>query len=78
MALEDELKAIIVEQLAVDEAAVVPNARLQDDLGADSLMLMALAELLAARYKISIEPDEVFDVPDVAGLVELVRSKLPA
>ena len=78
MELEAELKQIIVEQLAVDEAAVVPHARLQDDLGADSLMLMALSEILATRYKVTIEPDEVIDVPDVAGLYALVRSKLPA
>ncbi len=78
MELEPVVKDIIVEQLAVDPATVVPQARLQDDLGADSLMLMGLAEQLGARFKITIEPDEIFDTHDVAGLFVLIRSKLPA
>ena len=77
MDLETELKSILVEQLAVDESAVVPQARLGDNLGADSLMLMAITELLCERYKVALVPDEVFEIPDFAGLVALVRSRLP-
>jgi len=37
MAVPDQVKKIIVEQLGVDEEEVTPDASFVDDLGADSL-----------------------------------------
>ena len=37
MAVADQVKKIIVEQLGVDEDEVTPDASFVDDLGADSL-----------------------------------------
>ena len=42
MDLFAEIKEIIVKELALDEEAVIPEAHLQDDLGADSLALLNL------------------------------------
>ena len=52
MDLYDEIKEIIVTELALDKEVVVPEAHLQDDLGADSLGLLNLAEAIDARYGI--------------------------
>ena len=37
MAVAERVKKMIVEQLGVNEAEVVPEAKFIDDLGADSL-----------------------------------------
>lgn len=51
------VKAILVEQLGVDEEEVVPSASLVDDLGADSLDQVEL--IMAAEEEFNIEvPDE--------------------
>ena len=39
--IETRVKKVLAEQLAVDEAQVVPDARFQEDLNADSLDLVA-------------------------------------
>jgi acyl carrier protein len=77
MNLDAELRAMLAEQLAVEEAEVVPGARLQDDLGADSLLLVDLAERIGKRWGITILPDELADVANVGDLEKLVRAKLP-
>ena len=47
MELFSELKEIIAMELAVDESTVVSEAHLQDDLGADSLGMLNIAEAIA-------------------------------
>jgi acyl carrier protein len=76
MTLYDEIKEIITMELALDEKAVVPEAHLQDDLGADSLGLLNLAEALDSRYRIQLQGDDLVDVPNVGELVKLVESKI--
>ena len=76
MTLYDEIKEIIVSELALDKEAVAPEAHLQDDLGADSLGLLNLAEAIDARYGISLQGDDLVDLANVGELVKLVESKI--
>ena len=76
MDLFAEIKEIIIEELAVDEEAVVSEAHLQDDLGADSLMILNLTEVIGIRYEIEIQGDDLVDIANVGELVKLVESKI--
>lgn len=76
MTLYDEIKEIITTELALDKEGVVPEAHLQDDLGADSLGLLNLAEAIDARYGINLQGDDLVDVANVGELVKLVESKI--
>ncbi len=76
MTLYDEIKEIITTELAVDREVVVPEAHLQDDLGADSLGLLNLAEAIDARYGIELQGDDLIDIANVGELVKLVESKI--
>lgn len=70
-----EIKEIIAKMLALDEEAVTPEAHLQDDLGADSLALLNLAEALTKRYGAEITGDDLLDLARVGELVKWVESK---
>ena len=76
MDLFTEIKAIMVKELALGEEIVVPEAHLQDDLGADSLAILNLTEIIALRYKIEIVGDDLVDIANVGELVKLVESKI--
>ena len=76
MELYAEIKEIIVRELAVDKEVVVSEAHLQDDLGADSLALLNLAEAIETRYRIEIQGDDIVDLANVGELVKLVESKI--
>jgi acyl carrier protein len=76
MALFDEIKELIISELAVDESAVVQAAHLQDDLDADSLGLLNLAEAISARFGIELQGDDLVDLPNVGELVKLVELKI--
>jgi acyl carrier protein len=78
MDLFNELKEIIAAELAIDESTVVPAAHLQDDLGADSLGILNIAEAIADKYKITIVADDLVDIANVGELVEMVKAKIAA
>ncbi len=76
MALYDEIREMITTELALDREVVVPEAHLQDDLGADSLGLLNLAEAIDARYGLGLQGDDLVDIANVGELVKLVESKI--
>ena len=57
----DRIKKIVVEQLGVEEAEVVPRASFVDDLGADSLDLVELIMALEEEFS---KPDKKMEIPD--------------
>jgi len=76
MTLYDEIREMITKELALDREVVIPEAHLQDDLGADSLGFLNLAEAMAARYGIELQGDDLADIANVGELVKLVESKI--
>ena len=73
MALFDEVKAVVVEQLNVNEGEVKPESKFVDDLGADSLDIVELIMAFEEEFGIEI-PDEAAEkiktVQDVVSYIE--------
>ena len=71
----EEVKNILVEQLYVDESKVVPDARIKDDLGADSLDILQLLMTIEEERGITI-PDEVLaGFSTVGDIVEYLEAQ---
>ncbi len=70
----ERIKKIVVDQLGVDEAEVVPSASFVDDLGADSLdlveLIMALEEEFSKSGKKIEIPDE--DAEKIATIQDAI------
>ena len=60
----DKIKAMVVEQLGVDEKDVVPTASFVEDLGADSLDLVELIMSLEEAFS---TPEKKVEIPDEAA-----------
>ena len=72
----ERFKNCAVEVLAVDPAAVTPEASFADDLDADSLDLVELVMALEEEFNISVEEEELTDVATIGDALTLVESKL--
>lgn len=66
MTVTEKVRKMIVEQLGVSEAEVVPEAKFIDDLGADSLDIVELIMALEDEYGIEI-PDEDAEKMETVG-----------
>jgi acyl carrier protein len=71
-----EIRAIIAKELALEERVVVPEAHLVDDLGADSIGILTLVEVLSARYGIELVEDDLVDMENVGDLSRFIDSKI--
>ena len=60
----DKIKAMVVEQLGVDEKDIVPTASFVEDLGADSLDLV---ELIMSIEEAFSTPEKKLEIPDEAA-----------
>ena len=69
----EKIQAMLAEALNLSVEKVTPDAKLVDDLGADSLDVVELLSQLEDEYGITIPDDEVeslVTVADVAAEVE--------
>jgi len=73
-----EIKELIVKEFFVDEKEVVPEAKLTDNLGLDSVDLLELRWLLEDENQFGIEiPDEDLDEITTFGkVVEYIQKRL--
>ncbi len=74
MDVDKRVKEIIVEQLGVNESEVNPEAKLIDDLGADSLDLVELVMALEEEYNLEISDEDAEKILTVGDAIEYIRA----
>jgi len=72
----EKVKAIIVEQLGVDEEKVTPEARFREDLEADSLDLVELIMAFEEEFGGEISDEEAQGITTVGGAVAYLEKHL--
>ena len=72
-AIEEKVKAIIVDQLGVDETEVKPEASFTNDLGADSLDTVELIMEFEKEFNISIPDDKAEKISTVGDAIAYIE-----
>ncbi len=75
MALFDDVKAIVVEQLNVNADEVKEESKFVEDLGADSLDVVELVMALEEKFDIEIPDDEAEKIVTVKNAMDFIASK---
>jgi len=77
--IEEKVKKVLIEEFELDEAALLPDATLYDDLGLDSLDSVDLVVALekAFSFKISREKDEetIRAIRTISDIYDFINSK---
>lgn len=73
--VSEKLKDMIVKQLKVKPEQVTEQARLQEDLKADSANVMMLIMDIETDFDIEVEDDAIATVKTVGDLVRYIESK---
>jgi len=74
-AVYDKIKSLIMEELSVDEAIITPEARLVEDLGADSIDAVELIMTVEDTFAIEISDEVLQSIKTVNDLVSYIESK---
>ncbi len=73
--LQARLREIVSNQLGVEPAEVVPEARILDDLGADSLDVVELVMVLEETYDIVVPDEDAETLQTVADIQAYLAAK---
>jgi acyl carrier protein len=72
----EEVKAIIVDLLGVDEEKVTPNASFRDDLEADSLDLVELIMAFEDKFGGEISDEDAQSISTVGEAVTYINTHM--
>ena len=73
MALLDDVKAVVVEQLDCDPAEVKEDSKFIEDLGADSLDVVELVMALEEKFDIKIPDEDLDKVTTIDDIVSYIN-----
>jgi acyl carrier protein len=73
MDIFEKVKGLIVDELAVDAALVNPDARLVEDLGADSIDAVELIMTVEDAFSIEISDEVLQNIKTVNDLVSYIK-----
>ncbi|MBD5392060.1 MAG: acyl carrier protein [Bacteroides sp.] len=71
--IANDVKAIIVDKLGVDEKEVTPEANFTNDLGADSLDTVELIMEFEKKFGISIPDDQAEKIATVGDAIKYIE-----
>lgn len=72
----EKVRAIVVEQLGVDEADVQIDSTFIDDLGADSLDIVELIMAFEEEFEIEIPDDAAEKIKTVRDAVDYIEKQI--
>ena len=74
MAIFDEVKEVVVEQLNVSPDEVKEDSKFADDLGADSLDVVEIVMSLEEKFDIEIPDEEAEKIATVADAIKFIEN----
>ena len=73
--VEEKVKDIIVEQLAVNPEQVTPTASFIEDLGADSLDIVELVMAFEEEFSVEVPDEDAEKLQTVGQVIEYIKGK---
>ncbi|MBP3655226.1 MAG: acyl carrier protein [Clostridia bacterium] len=72
----EKVVAMLAEQLGMPAAEIKPEARMKEDLKADSASIMMLVMDVESEFGIEVEDDAIEKVKTVADMVAYIEEKM--
>jgi acyl carrier protein len=73
--LSNEVDEIVAERLRIDEDEFDDESQFEDDIGAESLDLVELAEAVEAELGVHVPDDDLADLETVGAVKEYVAAE---
>ena len=69
----EKIKALVAENLGVEESKITENSSFKEDLGADSLDLFEMVMSLEDEFDVEIPTEELEKMETVGDVVEYIK-----
>lgn len=76
--IEAKVKEFLIDELEIDEDKILPEARLKEDMGIDSLEVVDVVVLADNAFGIKIKPEDFKTIKTLAEFCEFIHTKMEA
>lgn len=76
--IEEKVRDFLIEDLEVEEEKIVPDARLKEDVGIDSLDFVDIVVIVEKNFGFKIKPEEMVGVITLNDFYDYIDKKLNA
>ncbi len=70
----EEIKAMLVEEMSIDENEIKVEAEFINDLGFNSLEVADLVSICEEKYNVELEEDKIKEIQTVGDFVNYLES----
>lgn len=74
--IEQKVKDFLVQEFELEESIIVPEAKLREDLGIDSLDFVDIVVIVDRTFGFRIVPEELKDVVTLGDFYSYIESKV--
>lgn len=74
--IEEKVREFLIEDLEIDEEKIVPEGKLKDDLGIDSLDFVDIVVIVEKKFGFKIKPEEMAGISTLAQFCDYIESKV--
>lgn len=74
--IEDKVRGFLIEDLEVEPEKIVPDARLKEDIGIDSLDFVDIVVIVERNFGFKIKPEEMAGVVTLSDFCDYIARKV--
>ncbi len=74
--IEEKIKAFLVDELEIDEEKVLPDAKLKNDMGIDSLDFVDIIAVVERNFGFRIKLEDITNVTTLSQLCDYIEGKI--
>ena len=74
--IEEKVRAFLIDDLEIDEEKISDDAKLQEDMGIDSLDFVDIVVIVEKNFGFKIKPEEMADVKTLTQFCDYIEQKV--
>ena len=74
--IEERVREFLIDDLEIDEEKIVPEGKLKDDLGIDSLDFVDIVVIVEKKFGFKIKPEEMAGITTLKQFCDYIESKV--
>ena len=74
--IEEKVREFLIEDLEIDEEKIVPEGKLKDDLGIDSLDFVDIVVIVEKKFGFKIKPEEMAGITTLGQFCDDIENKV--
>ena len=74
--IEEKVREFLIEDLEIEEEKIVPEGKLKDYLGIDSLDFVDIVVIVEKKFGFKIKPEEMAGITTLKQFCDYIESKV--